>query len=41
MSHATRGPASCASGDRRQGEFAPAADETPVHITAIVMEAAR
>jgi pyruvate/2-oxoacid:ferredoxin oxidoreductase alpha subunit len=26
MSHATRGPASAASGDRRQGEFAPAAD---------------
>ena len=26
MSHATRGPASAASGDRRQGEFAPATD---------------
>jgi hypothetical protein len=26
MSHATRDPASAASGDRRQGEFAPAAD---------------
>jgi len=26
MSHATWGPASAARGDRRQGEFAPAAD---------------
>ena len=41
MSPATRGPGREAPGDRRQGEFARAADEMLAHITAIVVEAAR
>jgi hypothetical protein len=41
MSHATRGPASTASGDRRPGEFAPAADTQRQQSGKSVPEAAR
>ena len=41
MSHATRGPASVARGDRRQGEFAPGADVPGLRSGAKQEEAAR
>ena len=41
MSHATRGPASAASGDRRQGEFAPATDTQWVRRRTTGTEVAR
>ena len=41
MSHATRGPASVARGDRRQGEFAPGADVSGLRLGGMNTEAPR